>query len=232
MKKEHIINLYQTEYFSSIDIHFAKFILDISGKEDPDIFLAAALVSNATGAGDVCLDLSRPAGKTLFENSGAKEPAKCPELSLWRKKLRKSFVVGEPGDFCPLILDKKNRLYLYRYWDYEKKLSDSIKERVSRDKKEINLNALNKSLQMLFPEKCENEYKDETNWQKVACLVAVLKRFCIISGGPGTGKTTTATKIIALLIEQNQKEKLRILYKGVKMEFFQSDRTFPKALCC
>ena len=63
---------------------------------------------------------------------------------------------------------------------------------------------------MLFPEKCENEYKDETNWQKVACLVAVLKRFCIISGGPGTGKTTTATKIIALLIEQNQKEKLRI----------------------
>ena len=42
------------------------------------------------------------------------------------------------------------------------------------------------------------------NWQKVAAAIALTKRFAVISGGPGTGKTTTVTKLLAALIEQSQ----------------------------
>lgn len=42
------------------------------------------------------------------------------------------------------------------------------------------------------------------NWQKVAAAVALTRRFAVISGGPGTGKTTTVTKLLAALVEQAQ----------------------------
>ncbi|NRB66355.1 MAG: exodeoxyribonuclease V subunit alpha [Vibrio sp.] len=42
------------------------------------------------------------------------------------------------------------------------------------------------------------------NWQKVAAAVALTRRFAVISGGPGTGKTTTVTKLLAALITQAQ----------------------------
>ncbi|MFW1056109.1 exodeoxyribonuclease V subunit alpha [Vibrio parahaemolyticus] len=45
------------------------------------------------------------------------------------------------------------------------------------------------------------------NWQKVAAAVALTRRFAVISGGPGTGKTTTVTKLLAALIEQATHEK-------------------------
>ncbi|MDW6017923.1 exodeoxyribonuclease V subunit alpha [Vibrio plantisponsor] len=44
------------------------------------------------------------------------------------------------------------------------------------------------------------------NWQKVAAAVALTRRFAVISGGPGTGKTTTVTKLLAALIRQSQQQ--------------------------
>jgi hypothetical protein len=57
MKNSIINTLYQKEIFSRINIHFARFIADLCGDGDPDIFLAAALVSRAAENGDVCIDL-------------------------------------------------------------------------------------------------------------------------------------------------------------------------------
>jgi len=50
----------------------------------------------------------------------------------------------------------------------------------------------------------------ETNWQKIAAAVASLKHFSVITGGPGTGKTFTVTKVLALLLEQVSGQKLQI----------------------
>ncbi len=115
-------------------------------------------------------------------------------------------MVGEPGRYKPLILDDRFRLYLYRYWDYQEKLADSIKRRVSEDQPDIDAPALKERLERLFP----GDHEGETDWQKVAAFTAWVKRFCVSSGGPGTGKTTTVAKILALLVEGATSKKLQI----------------------
>jgi len=205
--KENITHLYKTGYLTDIDIHFAKFIAGLGKNDDPDIFLAATLASNATGNGDVYFDLASIAQKPVFMGLEQEGTVKWPNFSGWLQKIRQSPVVGWPGDYRPLILDKKNRLYLYRYWDYEKKLSESMLQRSREDFRDLDITRLKDSLKRLFS---QNE-DDEVNRQMVAAYIAAIKRICIISGGPGTGKTFTMAKILALLLELHGKEKLNIL---------------------
>ena len=113
--------LNSTGIFSGIDIHFARFILGLAADQDPDIFLAAALVSHATADGDICLNLDAVSATVLPAAQASRAPVLCPPAAQWRQKLKAHTAVGKPGDRCPLILDDHNRLYLYRYWEYEKK---------------------------------------------------------------------------------------------------------------
>jgi exodeoxyribonuclease V alpha subunit len=119
--------------------------------------------------------------------------------------LLRSAVVGRPGEFRPLILDAAGRLYLQRYWQYEKELADAIREKASAAG-DICEDTLNKGIDRLFPPLASGK----TDWQALAAIAAVRKKFAIISGGPGTGKTSTVVKIIALLIEQKPEQRLRI----------------------
>ncbi|MCJ7539319.1 MAG: hypothetical protein MUO88_06610, partial [Desulfobacterales bacterium] len=119
MNKNYITHLYHNGYITDTDVHFANFIAEIDKNDDPDIFLAAALVSRATENGDVYLDLGSVAETSISLELNGVAAVKGPELSDWSKKISQSGAVGKPGDFRPLILDKKNRLYLYRYWAYE-----------------------------------------------------------------------------------------------------------------
>ncbi|MBT8372223.1 MAG: exodeoxyribonuclease V subunit alpha [Deltaproteobacteria bacterium] len=192
--------------FSTIDTQFAKFIVRFSTRWDPDIFLGAALVSRATANGDICLDLNSVSNSILSEKKDGSDTLTCPPLSRWQEKLCSSPAVGKPGDKCPLILDHRNRLYLHRYWEYETKLSDAIKERVKGESLEFNSPKLKQHLKKLFP---ENE-DPEINWQKVAAIIAILKRFSVITGGPGSGKTFTVAAILALMLECTPKAKLNI----------------------
>ena len=185
-----------TGIFSEIDIHFAGFIARFSADWDATIFLAAALVSRATANGDICLNLDAAAETVLFENGDHPDAPFCPSPDQWRETLFLSPAVGQPGDKCPLILDDRNRLYLYRYWKYEKKLSHFIKERIKGELTEIDYRAFDTAIKKLFPEGEDSE----VNWQKLAAVIAVLKRFSIITGGPGSGKTYTIAGILALLL--------------------------------
>ena len=203
MKQETIDLLLQQGILSELDVRFGRFTTRLSGKEDEDLFLAAALVSHLQGEGHICLDLSTHAAKPLLEDTA--DSVTCPKLSTWRKTVEASPVVGRPGDFRPLILDG-SRLYLYRYWNYERRLADILKERMGNDNLKINKSLLKDGLKRLFP----GGKKGETDWQKVAAFTSLTKRFCVISGGPGTGKTTTVAGILALLKEQAGSERLRI----------------------
>jgi exodeoxyribonuclease V alpha subunit len=203
MKKEILDHLIQMDFISGLDIQFGRLMERLAGGEAPELFLAAALASKYQREGHICLDLSSVAGKPLPDDGvGA---LFYPELKEWLEAIRKSSVVGRPGEYRPLVLEG-TRLYLYRYWDYEKKLADILKRRTGGADLKVNLPLLKEGLDRLFP---LNDPK-ETDWQKVAAYTSVLKKFCVISGGPGTGKTFTVAKILALLLEQAGGERLKI----------------------
>ena len=202
MNKETITHLIETGYLSEIDVHFGKFITALDKNDNPAIFIAAALVSRATGDGDGFLDLNAITRKSILSDIIGIENLQSSQRSEWLKALNQSRVVGAPGEVCPLILDDKNRLYLYRYWDYEQRLSSLIKSRIKEDVQGIDKSILKKSLNRLFPDNGINEF----NWYKVAGLIAAFKKFCVITGGPGTGKTFTTAKILALLLELSKKK--------------------------
>ncbi|MBW1903295.1 MAG: exodeoxyribonuclease V subunit alpha [Deltaproteobacteria bacterium] len=197
MNKEHINLLHEKGILSHLDVHFAGFMTELSGGDDPELFLAAALVSSYKGQGHICLDLSTVGGKTLLAIDD-RDAVVCPDLGEWQSRLAKSPVVGAPGEFRPLILDDRSRLYLHRYWEYQEKLASLINKRICDDKQDLDARLLTEGLDRLFP----GSTAKEVDWQKVAVFGALSNKFCVISGGPGTGKTTTVVKIIALILEQ------------------------------
>ena len=183
---------------NEIDHQFASFICRQAGSDDPHLKAAASLLSRGVIAGDVCLDLA------CALQDGDAFGYGIESLEAWVERLRDFTVVGAPGDFRPLILDGSNRLYLHRYWRYEEELAAAILKRGATT--EFNRELLREGLGRLFPKRGDAE----TDWQRVAALAAVSRRFCVISGGPGTGKTSTVVKVLALLLEQQGGESCRI----------------------
>jgi exodeoxyribonuclease V alpha subunit len=150
---------------------------------------AAYETSLATSEGHVCVMLSEIA---YPDNTG---------LSERRKLMLASGVVGTPdvAGTMPLILDSDGRIYLHRYFDFERRLAS----RLIATKSEINHigdECLKLRLDLLFQ---PNQSSDRPDWQKIAVALAMQKKLTIISGGPGTGKTTTVVNLLACLIAMN-----------------------------
>jgi exodeoxyribonuclease V alpha subunit len=196
----------RSDYFSPIDRHLAHFMTALLPQKDPVIGLSAALVSRNNREGDVCIDLRSFGGLTLGSETEVEHTLTCPKLSKWREHLRKSDLVGKPGEYYPLIWDDADRLYFYRYWEYEKCLIDLIRARTRGHVEAVDPGKLKRLLDIFFPE----TGNPGIDWQKLAAAVVVLKRFCVVSGGPGTGKTYAIARILATLIEQHEPDRLRI----------------------
>lgn len=188
---------------SAIDRHFADFILGESQGASALLKAAASLLSIAVGSGDICLNLAEIAGREIRIDGAA---VSVPEFDNLHHFLLKTPVVGSPGNFRPLVLDTDGRLYLYRYWRYERNLAQVILQKAALSCNTIDKMLLADGLERLFPAAAEKG----ADWPKVAALAALRKKFCIISGGPGTGKTSTVVKILALLLEQAGNDPARI----------------------
>ncbi|MCP4697900.1 MAG: exodeoxyribonuclease V subunit alpha [Gammaproteobacteria bacterium] len=191
--------LCEASVFSRLDIHFARFMGKLARCSEPGFLLAAALISSRTGLGHVCVRLAEFAGQPVAPNLPDVAAGTYPHLSAWLTALEQTSVVGKPGEYAPLILDSHARLYLYRYRAYEDQLARFFKDRAGFTYTSIDSVRLQNSLRRLFPAAPEEQDRQ----QKTAAAVTALKRLCVISGGPGTGKTATVIKILALLIEQN-----------------------------
>ncbi len=112
--------------------------------------------------------------------------------------------IGSAGDIAPFILHR-NRLYLHRYFQYESAILNHIHRLLKAEAAtcKANKDALlqqasligsleaDHPLQNLPPELC-------TDWSLAAVITACLQQFTILTGGPGTGKTTTVAKILWL----------------------------------
>lgn len=189
----------------AIDRHFAAFICHHATGGVSELFrLVVSLASSAVGQGSSCLNLQDIAEESIvIEN----KEFRLPRLDALMELVKSATVVSFPGgQFRPLVLDATGRLYLYRYWYYEQELQRTILRKAGAAFDNIDETLLLDALERLFP----SSGGRESDRQKDATVVALRRQFCVLSGAPGTGKTSTVVRILALLREQKWGMKQRI----------------------
>ncbi len=196
IKEQSILSLLRQADYSELAYQFAKYIERQDNNSDALIVLTAALLSEAVSKGHVCLNLVR-----VGELGMGLDEILPDSVALWVTKLRESHLVGKAGDLTPLVLTDSGLLYLYRYWQAEHQVAVLIRERL----KSVALQD-----ETLLKQYIANwtSSQPELDWQKVAVLMALTRQFCVISGGPGTGKTTIVIRLLEAF--SNQDKTLRV----------------------
>ena len=185
-----------------IDLEWCRFLSKQHPAASSQVILAACLTSYVYRQGDVCLILNNYAGQRVFNDFEEEDGYVVASLKELRKELKESPLVGAPGDFKPLILDSEDRLYMHKLWHYEKTLADKLINRSQEQVDQLDKELLNDGLRRLF-----DSPDEQTDWQQIAAAGALRNKLSIISGGPGTGKTSTVVRILALLLEQAKEQK-------------------------
>jgi exodeoxyribonuclease V alpha subunit len=197
IKRNTVTALLESGEFSSLDRHFALFMERLSGTGDPVCLLVSALLSRALENADTCLPLGAVAGKSFG-------PITLPELPELEKMLRGLPVVGDGSTATPLVLNGRGRLYLHRYFNYERQLARSIKSLSSSS---------------VTPAQELPSWISPEDQAGRAILNALERRLCIITGGPGTGKTWAVAKIVAALLQRDPRMKIALCAPTGKAAF-------------
>ncbi|HAT1622714.1 TPA: exodeoxyribonuclease V subunit alpha [Raoultella planticola] len=185
-----------------LDVQFA---LMVAQEAHPAVKLAAAVLSRDAGEGHVCLPISRLrtdeflSGKTNELREQLLAQAGVPDD--WSALLLASEAVSSGERPTPMVLCG-DRLYLNRMWRNELTVARFFNE--ANQVVDVDEALLAQTLDALFPA------SDEIDWQKVAAAVALTRRISVISGGPGTGKTTTVARLLAALIQTTRQPRCRI----------------------
>ncbi|MCS6236448.1 exodeoxyribonuclease V subunit alpha [Shewanella baltica] len=226
----------QERLLTPLDRHFALEMshLHPSDSQQPLFILLCALLSQQLSSQHSCLVLAHivPLNPMAEQNSHCKISLSLEALT---ETLQSFDAVGQAGSNKPLILDN-GRLYLQRYHQFETsvaasliRLSTSVSEHLTEDtshQEQTQTAKLRSLLDQLFPANVSDPHSLTRNalttnvltnsegtqnaapidWQKVATATALGKKLAVITGGPGTGKTTTVTKLLLLLQMESQQE--------------------------
>lgn len=218
----------QERLLTPLDRHFAleMSLLHPSDSQQPLFILLCALLSQQLSSQHSCLVLAHivPLNPMAEQNSHCKISLSLEALT---ETLQSFDAVGQAGSNKPLIFDN-GRLYLQRYHQFETsvaasliRLSGSVSRQLSEEgnhQKQPQIAKLRSLLDQLFPTTVSDPHSLTTNvltnsedtapidWQKVATATALGKKLSVITGGPGTGKTTTVTKLLLLLQMESQQE--------------------------
>lgn len=191
-----IRTLREQRVLTALDEQLARSLCALADEADERVLLAIALLSRHIAAGHVCLplaELARPEHLLSVELPQLTEA--WPALVPWIAAVRAS-ALCDPNDLTsPLVLDQRERLYLRRHFSCERALAQLLRARAARvvPTQEARVGA---RLQALFGT------SDPSDLQRRAAELATRRGLCVISGGPGTGKTSTVVKILAAVIEE------------------------------
>jgi exodeoxyribonuclease V alpha subunit len=212
----------ERRWLREVDAAFAGFLAREAEDASALLIFAAAFASHQLGRGHACLDIGAtlanptfvlslpPDGLTSNDEDDEADAPLLPSKLLegvsaehWLGALAHPALVSDGAGDTPLVLSGK-RLYLRRYWRYEQDVSRAVRTRIADEDaaaQHFDPTSLRASLDALFPVQSTGAEK-RTDWQKIACALAAKSAFSIVTGGPGTGKTTTVVKLLALLQAQ------------------------------
>jgi len=179
-----------------LDREFAGFLQDLAPSQ-PHTDWLGFVVSAQLGHGHVCLDFTQPHDfLTQDDLTFLHSLAQSSDVVLNLNKMDQGITRAN----LPLVLDGQ-RLYLQRYWQYEKQLQLCIEQGMTP--KTWDLTAEKSFIQNLFQ---LGDESNEINWQAIAACIAAKNAFTVVTGGPGTGKTTTVIRLLALLVKLYQSQ--------------------------
>lgn len=206
--------LKEQSILSQGDYYFAKLIADKQCHMDYAepiknlAILLAALCSWRYTQGNTCSQLDRYLENNLFglayrtteEDYLAEIHEKIGYLPVedWQNALcgHIAFTQDPVNQIAPMAF-QFGALYFYRAWQDEYRIAQYIKNTLKNNRTlAFSYDEIRQKLDKYFPEK-----QEKTDWQKVAVATAIKSPFSIITGGPGTGKTTTVTRLLLVLQE-------------------------------
>ncbi len=170
---------------SALDIALVQLLQNLQASTDERHLWLAALASHQWGGGHACLDLNGwPANAGLLLGWGAQALAALPN----NLSQELSDIPWTQGENSPLVVQGK-RLYLRRAWQAEQDIHSRL---MALQQSRVALPNLAQQLDHLFG-------TDPHDGQRLACAHAAQNALTLITGGPGTGKTTTVVKLLRLL---------------------------------
>ena len=185
-----LATLNRADVLGAADVHVARRLGAMTGEGDEQVLLATALAVRAVRQGSTCVDLATVADLPLED-----DPAlPWPDVPAWQASVGRSPLVGER-----VLRVDNGLLYLDRYWREEVQVCDDLLARLARPAPQVDTAALDAGVLRVFPAAGYDE-------QRTAARAAAERWTTVLTGGPGTGKTTTVAGLLALLAEQAELE--------------------------
>jgi len=192
---------------ASVDVHVADQLGRLAAEEDPEVLLALAFAVRAPRHGHICVALDTLSDEQVLpeemdrgdEPTAPRAPLPWPEdRAGWLQRVGQSDLVdakGDPTSPRPFVLTS-GLLYTRRYWHYQDRLARVLARRFDEEKEVPDPQLLKSGLTTLF------DATPDLDRQQLGAAMAVQRGFCVISGGPGTGKTYTVRNVLTLLWAQ------------------------------
>lgn len=186
----------RADVLTAADVHVAMTLARLTGERDENVLLAVALAVRAVREGSVCIDLGEVQRTVAVDADDDSEPLDWPDVETWYSALRASSLVavGADGDPALPVRLVDRLLYLDRYWRQEELVRSQLHTRADQPLRDVDAAQVGDVLARLFP-------GDGPDHQRLACAACALGAVTLIAGGPGTGKTTTVARMVALLKE-------------------------------
>ncbi|CAA9336633.1 MAG: Exodeoxyribonuclease V alpha chain [uncultured Friedmanniella sp.] len=194
----------QAGVLAAADVHTATAVAGMVGERSEPVQLALALAVRALRNGSVCVDLATVASAGFDEAEEQLDVSDLPwpEPQSWLADVAASPLVSVGGggpDGRPLRLNA-GLLYLERYWQQEEQVRTQLQQRFADPGPDEKPGPLAAALGRLFPD--PGLAAGEPDLQQLAAAVSALSRVTVLAGGPGTGKTTTVARLLAVLRDQ------------------------------